>query len=730
MDPARWHPCSVLQRVREWITAKRWRRRIAWVLLSFVVLFVVPAIVGAVAVARGVTGEGGASQIHGLAWTNVRDSSGVPVSSYLLATDQGSVLEPLTTIICVLLNLEFIGYLTIQTTAIWLIGEVYELRWLDWAAKATQGGLEDLASVLGHPIVMTAAATVGAFCVAWFIARGFQAKAARQVAVMLAVAVLGPVLLADPLAPVYGPMMQGRDVGVSVAAGLSGDSAPNPLGVMADLQAGMADLLRLQVQIHNFGHSVDRNESCRMVWSSAVLAGDADAVKEGMRTCGDSAAFASAQNPTMGQVGTGLLLLFFAVGQLLFAGYTSYNVLRAGLDGLFYVAKAIVGVTVGGYIYGAPQTGLIKDGLGFLTAILKVASVLIFSALYLRIQTNMARNAEGQVIAVLFMATLIQFVAIVQMWRLREGLNRGADWFSDRFASAIQGGGAVAGSGGGRALGMGPESAAIPGLGFLAALTALNTLNASPALGWLWAGTPNPLNPLSRKKKTIDTINAQRFPWQLQEAKMQHLSRMGAIEEARERAANDGGFDTALGVASAYERLLDLEVSNELRIGMLEVSGATRAAARAARIAASVESRSNKRNMMGYDPVQRAIASALAIDGHAEYADPTALAARAVVSARFAEASSRVSDPAKVNEAQAAYFLANPDRKRKDWEKLNDETRWEIGRRAAQAHSLAAYNYYLEPSDINLRMLQQTTNRLSTLDHLDIGTEGKDPWDE
>jgi hypothetical protein len=112
--------------------ASAWRRRLIWLALTLFALVVFPGCVGALAVAQDAAGATqGSSEIDGLSWMNIRDSSGIPLSDYRFATGDESLFKPRATILWAVLGFEFIGYIAIVTTAIWLIGYALSFRWLD-----------------------------------------------------------------------------------------------------------------------------------------------------------------------------------------------------------------------------------------------------------------------------------------------------------------------------------------------------------------------------------------------------------------------------------------------------------------------------------------------------------------------------------------------------------------------------------------------------------------------
>ncbi|MEV6326074.1 hypothetical protein AB0M45_33655 [Nocardia sp. NPDC051787] len=716
-------------------------------------LFVFPCVLGAVATAQYQAASAGTSEIDGLSWMNIRDSSGVPLSSYTFATDRGGPLNPGATILWAILGLEFIGYLAIVTSAIWLIGYALSFRWMDWFTAALRGVADALTGQIATPIMLVTAATIGAFFVAWFIARGYHAKAAIQVVTMVGVAILGPVFLADPLSEVlssHGLMAQGRDLGISVAAGLNGNSSPNPAQLLATMQHDLADnFARRPVQVWNFGHVVDENPSCGAAWTAGMRAGDDDRVKNGMKVCGDAAAYAKAGDPSMGQVGTGLLLLVCGGILLVFAVFLSVKVMKAAMDAIYHCFMTIFGFAAGGFVYGPTQTFLVRNIVDGFIAAARMVVFTIFLGVYVLFLGNLFQQGRGQVMAVIIIAGAVEAIAISQLRRLDVSLSRGNDWVANRFASAIQGpprpGG---GGGGGTALGMGGTQAggAMRGGGLMSGLAALNTINMSPAAAWLLAATPNPLNPLSRRKKRKELDQIATSPMLRQMHEYNDAARANWRFKAAGRLRGiDGGIRSALGVANVLDGLGDSKVPDAMIAPILLAMNAADQQVVDAQRALAVQKASMSQNPFGFAPLQKAVAAARAVESHVGIDAHPAFAAQAVVAAdNFVRHSiapmNQVSDnhsfvrrlfdtsgpggSALVDDEHRLRNEISAD----DWRNAGRDVRQHIGRRLALEHQAAANAYFQDQSDINRQALMRSTRRISNLDVLDPNA-GPDPWD-
>ncbi|MFI6368585.1 hypothetical protein ACIBG0_38375 [Nocardia sp. NPDC050630] len=158
--------------------------------------------IGAVATAQTDTGEQVSSVSSGLSWMGVHDSQGVQLSKYSFVTNTGGVMHLGNTIMSTPLLLLYAGWYVIQTSAIWFIGWVLSFAWLNWLGSILREVAVNLTAQIATSLMLVTAGTIGAFFVAYFVTRGFYAKAAMQVVSMLAVAIFGALFLADPLGDV------------------------------------------------------------------------------------------------------------------------------------------------------------------------------------------------------------------------------------------------------------------------------------------------------------------------------------------------------------------------------------------------------------------------------------------------------------------------------------------------------------------------------------------------
>ncbi|MBF6350482.1 hypothetical protein [Nocardia carnea] len=709
--------------------------------MALVLLFTaLPGGLGAVAMAQDGSGVTGTSRMDGVAWMNIRDSDGVQLADYTFVGDHGGYLDPSATVLWTLVGLEFVGYMIIVTTAIWFIGYTLSFAWLDLFADALRGAADIFADRVATPAVLITAATVGAFFVAWFVARGFHSRAAVQTLTMLAVAVLGPLFLAAPLAGALdsdGLLARGRDVGMAVAAGLGGAPDRNPDLLVHTLQGELADnFARRPVQVWNFGHIVDDRSTCAAAWSAGMNSGDIERTQHALGTCGDTEAVAAAR-PRIGQLGTGLVLLVSAAVLLLFAVVLSVRLMKAALDAVYQAFMAIFGFAAGGFVFGPTQTFLLRNLVNSGIAAARMCAYTVFVGVYLLFLGNLFHQARGQVVAVIVIAAVVEIVAIFQLGRLARSLTRGSNWAANRFALAVQGAPAGAGGSALGTAGATNDSGAGSGMGLLAGLAALNTVNASPVTAWLAGRTVNPLSPLAAGKMRNDRANIASAASRLEGHLWQQSSRRNWQHLARREAGQWGGIHTELGLSRALKYLTNNRVPADSLAAVLLDAGASHERVHNHLRARAVREGTRSRNPYGFPPVQKALASGHAVLNHVGTDAESAFAAQAVSDADSLARHTRAPDPtARLDDAFLARVRQHWDSDRdlranigpEDWRGTDRHTRTAIAHQLATEHLAVARAYSAAPTGTHRARLAVSLRRLANLDHL-LPEFGPDPWD-
>ncbi len=508
-DIYRWRPRTVALRLRRWAGATRRRRWTLSLLGSVFVLFVFPGLVGAVATAGTGNLAAGSAANTALSALAVQDSSGVELAKYMFVVDVGnSLFNPANAALALVIGLIFAGWLVVVGIVVWLVGWVLSFVWLDLIGSVMTGVAESFTNQIATSIMLVTAVTIGAVIVGVFLARGLHAKATAQVVTMVGVAMLGPIFLANPLAEIlssHGVLVQGRDLGLSIAAGLHGGVATDPDQLVATMRADTVDnFARKPLQVWNFGLVLDQYPGCKEAWSAGIQAQNGDALRDGLKGCGQAGEYAHAlsSEPTIGQIGAGLLIFLSAIVMLYFAANMALRIIWAGLDAIYHGFMMIFGLAAGGFVYGPTQTFMARNAADAVIAGARMAINTVFLSVYLLILGKVFEQAGGQVITVLVVGSMVQVVGVSQLNRLNRSLTRGNDWIAQRFSGVMQGGNSGAAGGGGGFGGSGMGSAGVtnsmgPGAALLAGMGALSTINNSPAAAWL-IGRVTPLNPMAK----------------------------------------------------------------------------------------------------------------------------------------------------------------------------------------------------------------------------------------
>lgn len=327
---------------------------------------------------------------------------------------------------------------------------------------------------------------------------------------------------------------------------------------------------RHPLQVWNFGHVIDNvSPRCRAAWTVGIQSGDESRVKKGLARCGDSLAAAKAENPTVGQAGTGLVLLLFGTILLLFGAYLAIKVMGSALDAIYHAFMGIFGFAAGGFIYGPTQTFLVRNLVDTLMAAGKMLAYTVFLGVYALTLNSLFAQAGSNGIMVIFVCGIVEIVAIVQLRRLDAGLDRGNDWIAQRFAATVAG--PPAASSGGAVLGMGPGSQNhVLSSGFNKILAAANDSIVLQQV----LRTTHPFMPFAHSRQRAERVGfAESMVGNIgerteavrvgQEQAILQGRQLRVIRDRVRSAAGDaGGIGTRFGVAGAIQAAMDQKAGN------------------------------------------------------------------------------------------------------------------------------------------------------------------------
>ncbi len=613
-----WSLRALLGRGRAWARVSRRRHTTVRILTTLLVLLAAWTLSGGAAAGQTdtVAYARSTSTIDGLAWTGIKDSYGVPLSNYIFATETG-VLDPKEAAVAIVLGLLFAIFMVIVISGIWLTGFVASFGWLAWLEKPFTAVADGLTGAIATPLVLTLSVTIGAFFVAWFVVRGHPAKAVVQVVAMLVVAVVGAAYLAHPLAAVFssdGLLSQGRDVGIAVAAGLNGNSTPDPQSIVAEFNGTLADnFARRPVQVWNLGHVVDDSPRCRAAWSSAVLAAKESQLAEGMRQCGDTLAHDRIQNPSIGQIGTGLVLLICGTILLLFLVYLSIKIFLAAVSAIFHGTAAIVGFAAGGFIYGPSQAFLVRNLVGMVGDAGSMVVLFVFEGGYVLVLGSVFRAAPGSGLAVIFVGGIVLVAGFVLLHRLDLNLIGGQSRIAEKIRAVLEGRPAPAG---GASTGMGEATirqSLSPGHAIGTAVRFAADFNGNPVASWMF-GRPNPLTYYSRRMQEMNYLNYEllrgNVPPRTAGSWMARLTLGKNAHDAAARAAvTDFDGVNARAAAAAMTTILTLGGDRADAMGALAVARFPPAMRRWAAEAHARTMKSADENPVQYGPLAQAAAA-------------------------------------------------------------------------------------------------------------------------
>ncbi|MEU4341106.1 hypothetical protein AB0H00_07510 [Nocardia sp. NPDC023852] len=641
-----WSLRAAVERCRVWARATRRRRVTVRLLITLLFLLVASTVASGAASGRTdtATSAGSRSSIDGLSWTGIKDSSGVPLSNYIFAT-QPSLFNLKGNGVSIVLGLLFAIFMVLVICAIWMALFVADFGWLTWLGKPFTAVADGLTGTLATPLVLVVSVTIGGIFVAVFILRGHPAKAVVQVSVMFFVALSGATYLAHPMADVLssdGLLAQGRDVGIAVAAGVNGQSTPNPKSIVEGFSTTLADNFgRHPVQVWNLGRVVDDSPGCRAAWSSAVLAGSESQLAEGMRRCGDTAAQDRIENPTFGQVGTGLVLLIFGAILLLFLSYLSIKIFLAALSSIFHAILAIFGFAAGGFIYGPTQAFLVRNLVGMVGDAFSLIVLFAFEGAYILVLDSIFRSAPENGIAVIFVGGIVLIAGFVLLRRLDLNLIGGQSRMAEKIRAVLEGRpvptfqGDTTGHDSLR-YGLSPGHVLGKSLSFLA------EANANPITSWMLR-RQNPLNYWSKEAQDMNQKSYEllhgRVPGGTEGSLQGRASLLAREYDAAVQDATDiGDFPgfNARSAAAAMTRVQDLGGSRADGMSAMAAFSANHASGgwtreqirRAGRAATQVDAAAEDNPAM-YNPLARAAAALDLASINGRGADGRAFAYRA-----------------------------------------------------------------------------------------------------
>ena len=371
----------------------------------------------------------------------VTDSYGVPLSRYAISIDYGSILDGGSqAVLATLLEAEAGLFVVIGGVAIWFLMYVISFGFLPDLVQPVASVVQDYAGQI-LPGVAAIAAIVAATFVAVNILRGNLPRAASQGAAAVLIALIGGALVYSPISWVIsdsGPLAQGRDVAVSLGSN-SVAGLDNTSDTLNRLEGTLAtSFVRRPLQTWNFAGQPDSTPSCAAAWSEGVRSGDPDNIKDGIRACGasDSAAMkATADNPSPGQLGTGVLMLMFIGIFALFCAVLGFHIVLEFFRAVANAVKLLWGFAVG-VIPGGPQASLVNTFVAMLFSGVAMFGYITMTIFIGEIVTVVFRQ-QGNGVVAMMSALILMMVAIRLVFAMSKSLRQSSATVASGVISSV-----------------------------------------------------------------------------------------------------------------------------------------------------------------------------------------------------------------------------------------------------------------------------------------------------
>lgn len=363
----------------------------------------------------------------GAIWLGISDSADVPIGSYGLSLNNGSVTDPSAVPSALSMHWLYGFYKSIIGYAIWLPDYAYSLRWLKIISGPVEFMGTQLTAMVHSPAVLLAVGFAATCFIAINVALGKVGRAAAQATVAILLACLAATVGSKPISEAVGPsgfLAMGRDIAAESVSELSGKSLNGDQAVKEMTQQLADHYVRTPTLVWNFGADLDAAPyNCGAVWSAAITTGPIDKVKDAVeKGCphGEELHDYAMSDPDSRKT-VAFSSLLFAPTMLFVHGCQSILAIVLGIATIIWLIVAIVAL-VTGWIPGVNQTLAIKAGLGAvvcfagMTAMFALIGItgLLVSALF---------SAVGGDIAVAMPMVVVLIVALlVGIWFVRKSI--------------------------------------------------------------------------------------------------------------------------------------------------------------------------------------------------------------------------------------------------------------------------------------------------------------------
>lgn len=436
--------------MRFWLAEHKWWRRIITILVIDIFLVVTSNV--AVYAADG--GSAGAAPF--LPVTEIRDSSGIPISHYIvLPLDRGGAFDFGKAIVTAPLDFLWSIHLAVFAWMIWMCTWIISFDWLDLITVPFQEVADLAEQVFDRIHWIPFALTITAGVAGIMILTGKKVVSGWTELFMSAfLAFLAVGMLANPVATLTkagGVLDTAREWGNSLAAAVATDDV-NRVNFRTDdiltesVSMELTDMfVRLPAMSLTFGHALTGD--CEAVFDVSMntmppVASDGDEVRDLVGLC-DSEAKEYVEHPNFGQVITALLILpgglvifGFPIALMILFFSTAIKTLLDGLKTMWHVLMGVL--PINRHALWKSMGGMFLGAATLLFLIVAMATALKVMVDFL---TGLAK-LDISIVAVMMIANFFLLVLVVMLVRAKIMAKRAGDTMAEHLSKlGLSGGG-------------------------------------------------------------------------------------------------------------------------------------------------------------------------------------------------------------------------------------------------------------------------------------------------
>lgn len=395
--------------------SRAWRR---------LVLMLTPAMMSIVNAAPAWAGTGATAAIL---WIGVTDSAHVPLGSYGLSLNNGSLTDPAAAPPALSMHWFYSLFLGIIATPIWLVNNVLSFKWLKVISQPFDFIGHQLTVMVHNPVVLSAIGLIAASIIAVTFALGKVGKAAAQITTAILLAYISIALANKPVSELLGPdgaLTMGRDIGVEISSELSGKPLEGQQAVDALSQSLADHFARTPTLIWNFGQDLDAPPyNCGQAWSTAITSGPVDKVKDAVaQNCpgGQDLHDYAMSDPTSRKI-IAFVAIIFALAVAVVFTYLCVQVVILALSAVFWAIVGIVAL-ITGWIPGANQSLALKAALDAVFSFAGMTGMVAIVGLTGTLAGAMFSAAGGDLVVAMPLVSLMLVAIFIALRKVRKGI--------------------------------------------------------------------------------------------------------------------------------------------------------------------------------------------------------------------------------------------------------------------------------------------------------------------